>query len=114
MDNLRLNRAVDALHQRVTSDDQQPTALAAKVVTAPPTSTVGSFVFNNVQVTLPNGKVILDKVSGHAMAGHVTALMGPSGAGMTLHAAFSHQPHLHPYVVVCRQDNVAKRSIRAS
>ena len=81
MDNLRLNRAVEALHQRVTSDDQQPTALVAKVVTSPPRSSKGSFIFNNVQVTLPKGKIILNHVSGHAMAGHVTALMGPSGAG---------------------------------
>jgi ABC-type multidrug transport system fused ATPase/permease subunit len=39
------------------------------------------FTMENLGFKLPNGKVILDGVSGHIEAGRMTAIMGPSGAG---------------------------------
>ena len=39
--------------------------------------------FKKLVSTLPNGKIILQSVSGECLAGRVTAIMGPSGAGKT-------------------------------
>uniref|UniRef100_A0A061R5T1 Atp-binding cassette superfamily n=1 Tax=Tetraselmis sp. GSL018 TaxID=582737 RepID=A0A061R5T1_9CHLO len=39
--------------------------------------------WRNVKYELPNGKRILDDVSGVAKAGHLLAILGPSGAGKT-------------------------------
>lgn len=41
-------------------------------------------VFQDMGVTLPNGRVLIDQASAVARGGAITALMGPSGAGKTV------------------------------
>ena len=40
------------------------------------------FHFNNLSLTLPSGKVILNSVSGAIKAGRITAILGGSGCGV--------------------------------
>ncbi|EDQ89335.1 uncharacterized protein MONBRDRAFT_32401 [Monosiga brevicollis MX1] len=40
-------------------------------------------VWRNLTLSLPNGKILIDNVSGVARGGYCLALMGPSGAGKT-------------------------------
>jgi hypothetical protein len=42
-----------------------------------------NFSFDNLQKQLPNGKYILQGVTGSIKSGRMTAIMGPSGAGST-------------------------------
>jgi len=42
-----------------------------------------SLQFNNLSLTLPNGQLILDDVTGHFPHSRLVAIMGPSGAGKT-------------------------------
>lgn len=49
--------------------------------------------FNDLQLTLPNRKAILQGATGDILSGRMTAIMGPSGAGSNRHEQV---PRLRP------------------
>lgn len=72
--------AADPSNTAANGNNQQRDASSAAGETPAGTA---QLVWRNLSLTLGNGKVLIDNVSGVALGGRVLSLMGPSGAGKT-------------------------------